>query len=239
MILVLCNEADASALWAADALRRRGHALRIVTDRDLADAESWNHRLGRASADCEIRLTGRDVLRVSDMRGVLNRLSFLPAAWLRRHGGPDRDYAVQEMHAFYLSWLYALPGPVLNPPTPQGLAGNWRHASAWTALAVRAGLPVKTFRQTSADDPAAAWQPAPAPARLYVAGDRVVGRGDLVGAHRAACVRLSQAAGARLLGIDFAPDAAGRWRVTGASVMPDLIGGGEALADALEEALVS
>jgi len=239
MIFVLCNEIDASALWAAEALRRRGHALRVVTDRELADADSWNHRLGRAGVDCEIRLAGRDVLRVSDMRGVLNRLSNVPAAWLGRYGGPDRDYAVQEMHAFYLSWLNALPGPVLNPPTPQGLSGNWRHLSAWTALAVRAGLPVQAFRQTSAGDPAAAWQPGAAPACLYVAGDRVVGRDDLVDAHRAACLRLSHAAGVRLLGIDFAPDVAGRWRMTGASVMPELIGGGEPLVSALEEALVS
>ena len=32
------------------------------------------------------------------------------------------------------NWLNALPGPLLNQPTPQGLCGNWRHPSAWAVL---------------------------------------------------------------------------------------------------------
>ena len=239
MILVLCNEHDVSAQWAAAALRRRGHKLRVVTDADLAGVERWSHSVGVAGAACEIQLAGGDVLRVGQTRGVLNRLSFLPAAWLRRYGGPDRDYAIQEQHALYLSWLHALPGPVLNPPTPQGLSGNWRHPSAWTALGVQAGLPVHEYRQTSDDDPALAWQARPVAARVRVVGARVVGPDNLVAAHHTACLQLSRSAGAPLLGIDFAPDPAGQWRMTGASVMPDLIGGGDPLVDALQEALLS
>jgi hypothetical protein len=237
MILVLCDETDLSARWAAEAMRRRGQAVTIVTGADLAGAVGWEHRIGLAGADCEIRFSDGTRLRGSDTRGVLNRLSFIPAAWLRRYGGPDRDYAVQEMHAFYLSWLHALPGPVFNPPTPQGLCGNWRHASAWTALAVQAGLAVRPFRQSSADDPAATWQDMPAAVHLHVVGDRVVGPGFLLEPHQAACIRLAKAAGAPLLGIDFAPNPSGVWQMTGASILPDLIGGGETLADAVTEAL--
>src|SRR5271165_822836 len=134
MILALCDQADVSALWAAEALRSRGMTVQVLTDADLAAVETWDHRVGRAGADCEICLAGGARLRGSDTRGVLNRLSHIPSAWVRRYGGPDREYAIQEMHAFYLSWLHALPGPVLNPPTPQGLCGNWRHISAWTAM---------------------------------------------------------------------------------------------------------
>jgi hypothetical protein len=57
----------------------------VLTSADLAGAESWNHRVGSVGADCEIRLAGGDVVRGRETRGVLNRLSFLPAEWLRRY----------------------------------------------------------------------------------------------------------------------------------------------------------
>ncbi len=237
MILVLCDEADASASWAAEAMRMRGKAPVIVTGADLAAAERWEHRVGAAGADCELLLAGGVGLRSRDTEGVLNRLSYLPAAWLRHFSSPDRDYAVQEMYAFYLSWMHALPGPKLNAPTPQGLCGNARHPSAWTALAARAGLPVRPFLQSSADDPALLWQTQPGHATVYVVGGRVVGPGALVWAHQAACLRLAKAAGVMMLGISFAADAGGVWHMSSAAVMPDLIGGGEPLADALVAAL--
>ena len=257
MILVLCEEADQSALWAAEAMRLRGKTLAVVTGADLAAAERWEHTVGATGADCELRLAGGARLRSGDVAGVLNRLAFVPTAWRRRFGGPDQDYALQEMHAFYLSWLHALPGPKLNAPAPQGLCGNQRHPSMWTALAARAGLPVRPFRQTSDDDPSlvwqtavwhtASWQPtngqgtslptAYAHATVHVIGDRVLGPGTLTDRYGAACRRLAQLAGVMLLGIDFARDADGGWQMTHASVLPDLISGGEAVADALTAAL--
>jgi len=59
----------------------------------------------------------------------------------------------------------------------------------------------------------------------------------LVEPHRAACLRLANAAGCPLLGIDFAPNADGVWRMISASVIPDLTRGGEVLIDALARAL--
>jgi hypothetical protein len=256
MILVLCEETDQSALWAAEAMRRRGKTLAVVTGADLAMAERWEHTVGAAGADCELRLAGGARLRGRDVAAVFNRLAFVPSAWQRRFRSADRDYALVEMHAFYLSWLHALPGPKLNAPTPQGLCGNQRHPSAWTALAARAGLPVRPFRQTSDDDPALVWQTAGwntswqatngqarvppaanAPATLHVIGDRVIGPGVLAERHGAACCRLAQLAGLMLLGVDFAPAGDGSWQMTSASLLPDLISGGAALADALTAAL--
>ena len=149
-----------------------------------------------------------------------------------------RDYAIQEMYAFYLSWLYALPGRKLNPPTPQGLCGNPRHPSAWAALAARVGLPARSVRQTSEDAPDLFWrtQRPHAAVTLQVVGARIVGPASLVRSHAEACLLLSKAAGAPLLGVDFMPDSDGVWRMTGASIMPDLPGGGDELADALAEA---
>jgi hypothetical protein len=239
MILVLCDEADASGLWAADALRKRHLSPTTLTGIDLASVRGWRHTIGAAGSDVVLRFDG-GTLRGRDVRGVLNRLVFLPRAWLDRIGGPDRDYAIQEMTAFYLSWLHALPGPKLNPPTPQGLCGNARHSSVWIALAARAGLPVRPFRQSSDDDPVAFWQMPldPRASTVFVVGAQVIGSDALVSPHRPACLRLAEAAGCPLLGINFAPDAGGDWQVVSASVIPDLTQGGEALADALAAAFV-
>jgi hypothetical protein len=239
MILVLCDEMDVSALWAADSLRKRGLSLTVLTGIDLASVRGWRHTIGTAGADIALRFDG-STLHGREVRGVLNRLSYLPRSWLNRLGGPDRDYALQEMHAFYLSWLHALAAPKLNPPAPQGLCGNIRHPSAWVALAARAGLPVRPFQQSSDDDPAAPWQTPPDPAMwiVFVVDTEVIGPGELVGPHRAACLRLAKASGCPLLGIDFALGADGVLRMTAASVIPELTRGGEALVDALATALV-
>ena len=163
MVLVLCEESDLAALWAASRLQARGLTVEIVTGADLAAAERWEHRVGRSGVTLDLTLAGGRRLSSAEVKGGLNRLFFLPSAWLQRIGGPDRDYAIQEMHALYLSWLHALPGPLLNRPTPQGLCGNWRHPSAWAALAARAGLPVAPYRQSSDDDPAELWQSVKVP----------------------------------------------------------------------------
>jgi hypothetical protein len=238
MVLVVCEGFDHAAFWAVHQLCERGIAVDVVTGDDLAAAECWDHRVGAAGVSISVQL--RDGRRfVGDTaRGVLNRLSYLPSAWLQQIGGPDRDYALQEMYAFYLSWLHGLKGPVVNPPTPQGLCGNWRHPSMWMALAGRTGLPVATYRLSSNDDPARTWQPRPtaAPLTAFVAGRRVVAPTLRTELHEA-CRRMANLAGVPLLGVDFAPDGQGGWHFTGASVMPDLIAGGDALIDALIEVL--
>lgn len=241
MVLVLCEEADAVAAWAVYALRRRGLSVDIVTGADLAVAERLEHRVGRAGVAIELTLADGRRLCGTNVRGVLNRLTFVPTACLRRIGGPDRDYAVQEIYALYLSWLHALPGPLFNPPAPQGLCGNWRHPSGWTALALRAGLPTLPYRQSSSDDPIAIQQmtAAPAPATIFVVGKRIVAYPAIPRQFDEGCRKLAEAAGVNLLGIDFTSAANGGWRFAGASVMPDLTRGGEPMVDALAQAFAA
>jgi hypothetical protein len=240
LVLVVCEETDLGAFWAAERLQSRGLSVEIVTGADLAAAERWEHRLGRSGTTLALTFAGGErCLHSRDVRGVLNRLSFLPSAWLQRIGGADRDYAIQEMYALYLSWLHALPGPLLNRPTPQGLCGNWRHPSAWAVLAAHAGLSVASYRQSSEDDPAETWRAASEPpvATVLVIGERVVAPPQMPSDQWGSCLRLARAAGTILLGIDFTPAASGGWEFSGASVVPDLIRGGEPVADALAEVL--
>jgi hypothetical protein len=241
LVLILCEEADVAAAWAAGGLRQRGVETDIVTGADLAVAGRLEHRVGRSGATFELELAGGRRLCGRTVKGLLNRLSFVPAACLRRIGGPDRDYAVQEIYALYLSWLHSLPGPLLNPPAPQGLCGNWRHLSSWTALAVQAGVPVMPYRQSSKDDPTALWPgvAGPAPATVFVVGERIVAHPAVPRRWDEACRKLAGSAGVKLLGIDFAPGADGQWRFVGASVMPDLMRGGEQVAEALAAVLLA
>src|SRR5262249_8268648 len=136
MILVLCEIEDFAGLWAARRLAARGLPVEIVSAPVLSCALRWDHRIdnsGVASVAIELG-DGRKVCS-RDRIAVLNRLSFVPTARLTQVAGVDRDYAVQEMNALFISWLHALPGPMVNRPSPQGLCGSWRHRSVWAAMA--------------------------------------------------------------------------------------------------------
>jgi hypothetical protein len=235
MILVLCETFDSAAFWAADSLRSRGADVSIVTTSDLEGAIRWEHRVGRSGAatiDVEL-MDGRRVGSREPM-GVLNRLSFVPTARLNAIAGTDCSYAIQEMNAFFLSWLNALPGPVLNRPKPQGLGGNWRHPSAWAVLAGRAGLLSAPYSQSCESDPDVAWLQSrpPEATTVFVIGRQAVVARGLPARVEEACVRLAQAASEDLLGIDFLHGC-----FIGASPRPDLQLGGDKLVDVLADAL--
>ena len=136
---------------------------------------------------------------------MLNRLVCVPFEPLRLAHPTDRDYASQELTAFCLSWLYALPPPVLNRATPQGLAGPWRHRSEWLWLAACAGLPTPLYRETSEDprderDGQGRLVPSDTPVQtVFVVADQVVGA-TLPRHIRHGCRRLAELSHTALLG---------------------------------------
>src|SRR5262245_11465820 len=144
------------------------------------------------------------------------------------------------MNALFLSWLEALPGPVVNPATPQGLCGRWRHPSEWAVLAAKAGLAAMPHRQSDETDPDRAWlsPPTPGAVTVFAVGEAAVGSPQVPAPVREACVRLARAAGEVLLGADLLPAADGSWRLLTASPTPDLTRGGEPLIEALAQVLV-
>jgi hypothetical protein len=170
---------------------------------------------------------------------VLNRLVTVPYEPLRHLEPEDRDYASQELTAFFLSWLHALPCPVLNRATPQGLSGAWRHRSEWVWLAAQAGLPTPRYRQSSSSGgqvrDAGITSPASTVATVLVVGRQVVGE-SAPSSILSGCQRLARLTGTHLLGIEFTADAGGAWTFSGATPQPDLRLGGSALLDALSSA---
>jgi len=243
-LLVLHEAYDLSASWLADRLRARGRAVCDLPAAMLgAAALRWHHRLGVAGVDFTLAHPDGTGVSPRSYGGTVNRLHYLPLALLARIGGADEDYARNELYALFLSWMNALPRPLLNAPTPQGLAGNWRHPSAWTALAHAAGLRVVPWRQNAASDPERGWAipDQPGEVTVIIVGDRLVPptaqtRISIPAEVEMACIALAHDAGAGILGVRLVPDpaiAAG-WRFVGANLLPDLSAGGEALVDAVD-----
>src|SRR5205807_6392049 len=186
-------------------LQARGlQPLELVTAEALSASRVWEHRV--TTNDVHICVTLADGRKLDSrfVRGTLNRLTLLPTHHF--DASPDRDYAVQEFSAFCMSWLNALSGPVLNPVSPQGLCGAWRHVSEWVWLAAQAGLPTPAYGQTSGDafDETQTLRqlfPRETPTQtVIVIGEQVVGA-PAPAKIRAGCVRLAQLAQTPLLGI--------------------------------------
>lgn len=243
MWLVLCDANDASAILAFQALRARNIApLELITADALSLADVWEHRIEGDGSSTRVRLADGRSFDGGTLRGVLNRLYTVPTWHWRGAARVDQEYVQQELIAFFLSWLNALPCPVLNRPTPQGLCGRWRSESEWVCMAQRSGLPVGPYRASSSDR----IDEMRGEKRLLAPGDQtrtiIVVDGAVTGTSapdevKQACVRFAQEARTELLGLDFVEGAAGPWTFVGANPMPDLRWGGPALIDALIDAL--
>jgi hypothetical protein len=241
MWLALCDSTDRAALWAVEGLRARGLTpLTWVSPEGLTRSRCWEHRVDSTGADIAITLADGSRFESKAVRGVLNRLVTLPYEPLRHIEPEDREYACQELTAFFLSWLHALPCPVLNRATPQGLSGAWQHRSEWVWLAAQAGLPTPRYRQSSSSGGAVrdveVTSPASTVTTVLVVGRHVAGE-SAPSSILSGCRRLARLAGTSLLGIDFRVDASGAWTFAGATPHPDLRRGGNALLDALASAL--
>jgi hypothetical protein len=245
MWLVLCSNSDLSALWAYQGLKERGlDPLELVSAEVLANSLRWEHRLGADGASIEITLPDGRNIRGSDTRGTLNRLQAFSYEYLPLARESDRLYAAQEFTAFFMSWLNVLPAPVLNRPTAQGLAGQWRHLSEWVWLATRARLPVPRYAKSSRDGMSqqhgfGRLVPANVPVQTVtvVAGRAVYARGQAPPEILEGCIALSNLSGVELLGVEFVVSNDDSWTFVGATPLPDLRLGGQALLDALFAAL--
>lgn len=243
MWLVLCASNDAAALWAYQGLKARGLApLELVKAEMLEYDVRWEHRVGAEGALVNITLSDGRKIRSDTIRGVLNRLLWVPSEHLLQVHPGDREYATQELFAFFMSWLYALPQPVLNRPSPRGISGQWRDVSEWVWLAGKAGLATPDYRRSSRDyivkmGVERRVVPIDTPVNTVIVVERHVVGAPAPPDIRESAQRLAELARTELLGVEFADGPAGPWTFAGATTFPDLRLGGQALLDVLASVL--
>ncbi len=204
MWLLLCSSDDYPALWAASRLRARGLSpLVVLTPELLHSSLRWRHRLdGEHPPSVEFTLADGRTICGAEIRGVLNRITWLPPSLVAHVNRADRAYALAEWTALHISWLSALTVPVLNRPVMQGLCGAWRHDSEWYWLASRAGLRTAPFRQAPSmadQSPTTQLGRAFGARTIFVADGRVVAEG-LTQETALACAFMARLSNTRLAG---------------------------------------
>ena len=231
MIVILASRQDAiaqslAARWSAE----DAADVALVTPEGLS-RPGWRHYPG-APESSSAPLGGREVGEC-EITGVLSRMWGVGEFDLPHIVPEDRGYVGMEMSAFITSWLYGLPCPVLNRPTPTCPTGlNWREEE-WTHRAASLGIPVRTIRRRLALDA------EPEPPHDFGAASvvTVVGRRCLGAAHeslKAHALKLAAASGTDLMDVYFSGDGADA-QFLGVGLWPDV--SAPSVADALLEHL--
>lgn len=147
MFVILASRHDAVAQSLAE--RWSNEDVALLTPEGLS-VSGWSHYPGAPESSTSA-LKGREVGE-RDITGVLSRMWGVSEFDLPHIVPEDRAYVGMEMTAFITSWLYGLPCPVLNRPTPTCPTGlNWREEE-WAHRAARLGIPARTIRRRLALD---------------------------------------------------------------------------------------
>ncbi len=239
MWLILCETNDLAALWVYEGLRDRGFTpLEMVNVDALNYGITWEHRLGSDNVTIDIKLSDGRRINNREIQGVINRLQNVPNENLILFHPSDRNYVIHELIAFFVSWLYALPKPVLNRPTPQGLSGYSRHISEWIWLAAQAGLPTPNYVYSDNDFLDIDSGYLSSVHNVFVVGNHFVGELTPPNLQKA-CLRLAELSKTALLGIKFAIGPNDTWTFAGATPFPDIRLGGQALLDTFAMVLIN
>lgn len=241
MWVVLCEVNDLAALWAYQGLIDKGlQPLELISSQALSYALKWDHQVGSEIVNVKIQLTNDKMLDGSEIKGVLNRLVVVHTEHLARF--PDREYAMQEYNALFLSWLNSIPARVINRAVPYGLSGQWRHLSEWIWMASKSGLYTPKFRQSSDIYNNTHTEPEFQAADGLDHREVIVACGHVIGSELPDNIskgskRLSDISGTDLLGIRFAVDSSENWIFESATPLPDLRLGGDELIEILAKSL--
>lgn len=149
--LILAEMSDPTALevFAWLRLRHSDNSVLRLTSEEVCDASTYNHRLCECEASSRMRIADGSEIQSQNLGVVLNRLRYLSIRRFSSSREIDRDYANAEMSSFLLSWLAAMPCPVVNPPSSIWLAGSAWHPFSLQTMAAEAGLDVLDLTSTS------------------------------------------------------------------------------------------
>lgn len=189
-------------------------------------------RIDSAQVSSTLHLADGRSLEGTGHQLVVNRLVSLPA--VRSSSPADTAYLGEEWRAAATAWLRSLPGPVLNPPRAASLVGPVLADPVWRTVAAAYGLPVQAWR---AECEPAEQDDADTAAELVevacVDGHCIDPTGRFPEEWRRPLAAVSRHVGAPLLGARFDAGGDGGWRFCGATPLPRLAAGGDALVDAV------
>ena len=223
MLVVVAGPRDDGARELAARLDALAGPARVLGAHDLAVA-GWSGRIeGRPGAAARRRgmaaVVAGELVDPDQLAGVVVRTPCVVEQDLPFIAADDRAYVAAEMTAFLAWWLWRLPCPVLNPPTPACLCGPGWPPIQWVQRAAAMGMPVRTMRRRARFGRSELHHLVDSPVTVTVVGRRCLGDADPALADRA--LRLAAAGGAGLLAVQF--DGSGRdARVVGAHVWVDL-----------------
>ena len=149
LILAHQNDTTAMRVYANLVARHNTNEVSIVTDEELVFAKSWRHEIASGYKQTIIQLNSGRLLNNEKIGIVFNRLRGSPMPHFEHAKKADREYAQMEMYALFLSWLFSIPGIVINAASPQGLGARDYSLYKWLALGAQAGLPVQEYHFTS------------------------------------------------------------------------------------------
>lgn len=225
MILVACAAADVPALWLARVLVQLDETVEVVTVEELGSAR-LEHRIEHGSSSVVLDLADGRRVDSAAVDMVVNRMVTPPTVPRQLVAASDCDYAEQELWAVTLGWLASFSCPILNPPSPMGLAGAHRSDLEWRSLAARSGLAVA--RSTAA--------PTVDLVSVLVVGGRVIGltpHGQPMSSEVTdGLLALSVAASQPLLGV-VGTFVRGQWVFAGVDLLPQIQAGGRSVAEAV------
>ena len=120
---MLCGPEDRSALWAAQALQDRGLPVRVVTTQEVVYSTSLRHTVAFGEVTTAVRLADGTLLG-PDLRGTLNRMTWVPTEHLAGAEPADRDYASRRSTPSSRASSTASPAWCSAVPTDADCAGR-------------------------------------------------------------------------------------------------------------------
>jgi hypothetical protein len=199
MLVIVASRFDTAAQALADGWP--GPAG-VLTPADLS-VTGWRYVTG---AEDNTTMIGGRLVAAAEIDGVVTRLPAVLESELGAIVAGDRGYVAAEMTAWLAAWLWELPCPVLNRPSPCYLMGPAWTREQWLLEARRLGIPTVTARRSTdmGGGGRGAGEGPPVGAMVTVAGGRPIGAGGDTLAEAAAA--LAEAAGVELLRAWFTSD---------------------------------
>jgi hypothetical protein len=121
----------------------------LVTGGELASSPELDHHVTKGRGTFAVTLADGRRFADDGFDVVFNRLQGGEVPWFGGAADEDREYAMAETYAAWMSLLRSFRSPVVNPVGPRGLAGPGKSQLEWLALAADCGLPVREAVFTS------------------------------------------------------------------------------------------